>query len=94
MLESFANMKEYINTTKTHTFLHISLTISVCKSKQENTCNTIKVSCFSVPVMNFMLVQMIINHFFNTQFYLQRAYIKLNNIVEFLTSLRYVDITL
>lgn len=63
MLESFANMKEYINNSKTHMFLHILVKISVCKSKQENTYNTIKVSCFSFPVMHFMLVQMIRNHF-------------------------------
>lgn len=37
MLESFANIREYINTYKhTHTFIYRLVKINVYKSKQEN----------------------------------------------------------
>lgn len=51
MLESFANIKEYINTYKhTHTFIHILVEISVCKSKQDNAYSTIQFPCNKVYV--------------------------------------------
>lgn len=54
MLESFANIKEYINTYKhACTFIYILVKISVCKS-QESASNTIKVSCFSFPVIKLI----------------------------------------
>lgn len=55
MLESFANIKEYINTYKhTHTFIHILVKISVCKSKQESAYSTKQISHFSFLVIKFI----------------------------------------